>query len=356
MCGKDLCLANKHNNSFLLNWLLRKTKSAHVTKNPFGQNSRYSPLNHFTCFRMVAVPLRRPRSCLCACRERPGCWWHKESLHHLQSGAHPVRYRNNYQTWRCVLFHWCHFCVDHTIRTRTRFTSLPTTRLEFSDISPCASATHRLLGVIPRAMLQDCSLWSRVLPSPAASPSLDTFLPLMSEFCTKIHPWMCQMKPTFIVYIPLLLAGTSCRLLRRHSPSTRLFSSLMHCWYVTWKCTHFLSSIQIYIAVCILHFKCVCSGILIGCGMQKIAALSNLVAYYCIALPVGTALMFAAHLNILGNGCTLFGLFASEKQVLNTDSQRLWLIYSIKAKVHSQNERYITRLAGGMSAVGLTQK
>lgn len=35
--------------------------------------------------------------------------------------------------------------------------------------------------------------------------------------------------------------------------------------------------------------------------MQKIAALSNLVAYYCIALPVGAALMFEAQLKILGN-------------------------------------------------------
>lgn len=34
--------------------------------------------------------------------------------------------------------------------------------------------------------------------------------------------------------------------------------------------------------------------------MQKIAALSNLVAYYCIALPVGAALMFKANLKILG--------------------------------------------------------
>ncbi|XP_056263707.1 multidrug and toxin extrusion protein 1-like isoform X2 [Pseudoliparis swirei] len=45
---------------------------------------------------------------------------------------------------------------------------------------------------------------------------------------------------------------------------------------------------------------CVCSGILIGAGMQKIAALSNLVGYYCIGLPVGIALMFAAKLRILG--------------------------------------------------------
>ncbi|XP_019941734.2 multidrug and toxin extrusion protein 1 isoform X1 [Paralichthys olivaceus] len=45
---------------------------------------------------------------------------------------------------------------------------------------------------------------------------------------------------------------------------------------------------------------CVCSGILVGSGMQKIAALSNLVGYYCIGLPVGVALMFAAQLRILG--------------------------------------------------------
>ncbi|XP_077360996.1 multidrug and toxin extrusion protein 1 [Festucalex cinctus] len=45
---------------------------------------------------------------------------------------------------------------------------------------------------------------------------------------------------------------------------------------------------------------CVCSGILVGCGMQKIAAASNLVSYYCIGLPIGVALMFAAHLRIFG--------------------------------------------------------
>lgn len=39
--------------------------------------------------------------------------------------------------------------------------------------------------------------------------------------------------------------------------------------------------------------------------MQKIAALSNLVGYYCIGLPVGIALMFAAKLRILGKACIL---------------------------------------------------
>ncbi|XP_077449208.1 multidrug and toxin extrusion protein 1 [Stigmatopora argus] len=45
---------------------------------------------------------------------------------------------------------------------------------------------------------------------------------------------------------------------------------------------------------------CVCSGILVGCGMQKVAAVSNLVSYYCIGLPIGVALMFAVHLRIFG--------------------------------------------------------
>ncbi|XP_076605801.1 multidrug and toxin extrusion protein 1 [Chaetodon auriga] len=45
---------------------------------------------------------------------------------------------------------------------------------------------------------------------------------------------------------------------------------------------------------------CVCSGILIGSGLQQIAALSNLVGYYFIGLPVGIALMFSAQLRILG--------------------------------------------------------
>ncbi|XP_045896767.1 multidrug and toxin extrusion protein 1 [Micropterus dolomieu] len=45
---------------------------------------------------------------------------------------------------------------------------------------------------------------------------------------------------------------------------------------------------------------CVCSGILVGSGMQKIAAVSNLVSYYCIGMPVGIALMFAAKLRVKG--------------------------------------------------------
>lgn len=34
--------------------------------------------------------------------------------------------------------------------------------------------------------------------------------------------------------------------------------------------------------------------------MQKIAAVSNLVGYYCVGMPVGIALMFPAKLGLLG--------------------------------------------------------
>lgn len=51
---------------------------------------------------------------------------------------------------------------------------------------------------------------------------------------------------------------------------------------------------------------CVCSGILVGAGMQKIAAVSNLVGYYVIGLPVGVALMFAAELRLIGLWLGLF--------------------------------------------------
>ncbi|KAG5284363.1 hypothetical protein AALO_G00025890 [Alosa alosa] len=51
---------------------------------------------------------------------------------------------------------------------------------------------------------------------------------------------------------------------------------------------------------------CVCSGILVGAGKQKIAALSNLICYYCIGLPVGIYLMFEAGLRILGLWLGLF--------------------------------------------------
>lgn len=72
-----------------------------------------------------------------------------------------------------------------------------------------------------------------------------------------------------------------------------------------------MSFVFVSISVC---FQCVCSGILVGSGMQKIAALSNLVSYYCIGLPVGIALMFAAKLRVLGNTLVPLHLFLQPQQ------------------------------------------
>ncbi|XP_056139502.1 solute carrier family 47 member 4 [Lampris incognitus] len=55
---------------------------------------------------------------------------------------------------------------------------------------------------------------------------------------------------------------------------------------------------------CVLHFfesmVCVCVGILLGAGKQKIAAVANLIGYYCVGLPLAITLMFVAKLRILG--------------------------------------------------------
>ncbi|XP_050986001.1 multidrug and toxin extrusion protein 1 [Labeo rohita] len=55
---------------------------------------------------------------------------------------------------------------------------------------------------------------------------------------------------------------------------------------------------------CVLQFfdglVCVCMGILLGSGQQKIAAVANFFGYYCIGLPLGTSLMFAAKLDVVG--------------------------------------------------------
>lgn len=46
--------------------------------------------------------------------------------------------------------------------------------------------------------------------------------------------------------------------------------------------------------------QCVCMGILLGSATQKIAAVANLIGYYCVGLPLGISLMFAAKLGVVG--------------------------------------------------------
>lgn len=46
--------------------------------------------------------------------------------------------------------------------------------------------------------------------------------------------------------------------------------------------------------------QCVSMGVLLGAGRQRIAAVANLFGYYCIGLPSGIGLMFAAGLHVAG--------------------------------------------------------
>uniref|UniRef100_A0AAQ4R428 Multidrug and toxin extrusion protein n=1 Tax=Gasterosteus aculeatus aculeatus TaxID=481459 RepID=A0AAQ4R428_GASAC len=57
-------------------------------------------------------------------------------------------------------------------------------------------------------------------------------------------------------------------------------------------------------AYCFLQFfdafMCVCSGIFLGTGKQKIPAVGNFIGFYCIGLPLSVTLTFVTKLRILG--------------------------------------------------------
>ncbi|XP_020358841.1 multidrug and toxin extrusion protein 1-like [Oncorhynchus kisutch] len=67
---------------------------------------------------------------------------------------------------------------------------------------------------------------------------------------------------------------------------------------------------QLLNVYCVLQFfdglVCVCMGIILGTGKQKIAAMANLITYYCVGLPLGISLMFTAGLKVLGFWLGLF--------------------------------------------------
>ncbi|KAF7666796.1 hypothetical protein LDENG_00091670 [Lucifuga dentata] len=62
---------------------------------------------------------------------------------------------------------------------------------------------------------------------------------------------------------------------------------------------------------CVLQFFdahiCVCIGIFLGMGKQKIPAIANFVGYYCIGLPLIITLTFVTNLGVLGYWLGLFG-------------------------------------------------
>lgn len=46
--------------------------------------------------------------------------------------------------------------------------------------------------------------------------------------------------------------------------------------------------------------QCVGMGIVLGTGQQRIAAIANLIGYYCIGLPLSITLTFPAKLQVAG--------------------------------------------------------
>nr|XP_055052618.1 multidrug and toxin extrusion protein 1-like [Misgurnus anguillicaudatus] len=74
-----------------------------------------------------------------------------------------------------------------------------------------------------------------------------------------------------------------------------LFTSDRHIVALVSKVLNVYSVLQFFDAL-----GCVCMGILLGSGQQKIAAAANFFGYYCIGLPLGFALVFAAKLDIVG--------------------------------------------------------
>uniref|UniRef100_A0A3Q0RMI9 Multidrug and toxin extrusion protein n=1 Tax=Amphilophus citrinellus TaxID=61819 RepID=A0A3Q0RMI9_AMPCI len=60
---------------------------------------------------------------------------------------------------------------------------------------------------------------------------------------------------------------------------------------------------QLMNAYCFLQFfdgLCVCTGIFLGTGKQKIPAVANFIGYYCIGLSLSVTLTFVAKLRVLG--------------------------------------------------------
>uniref|UniRef100_A0A3Q3ATT1 Multidrug and toxin extrusion protein n=1 Tax=Kryptolebias marmoratus TaxID=37003 RepID=A0A3Q3ATT1_KRYMA len=55
-----------------------------------------------------------------------------------------------------------------------------------------------------------------------------------------------------------------------------------------------------YFKVYFFFLQCVCTGIFLGAGKQKIPAVANFIGYYCIGLSLSVTLMFVAKLRVLG--------------------------------------------------------
>uniref|UniRef100_A0A3B3D3E7 Multidrug and toxin extrusion protein n=1 Tax=Oryzias melastigma TaxID=30732 RepID=A0A3B3D3E7_ORYME len=63
---------------------------------------------------------------------------------------------------------------------------------------------------------------------------------------------------------------------------------------------HLVSQLMTPPLLTVFLHQCVCTGIFLGAGKQKIPAVANFIGYYCLGLSLSITLMFAAKLRILG--------------------------------------------------------
>lgn len=81
--------------------------------------------------------------------------------------------------------------------------------------------------------------------------------------------------------------------------------------------------------------KCVCTGIFLGTGKQKIPAVANFIGYYCIGLSLSITLTFVAKLRVLGN-CTKWCFFCN----------LLKWAFKVKLALHLSNLSFSLQVSG----------
>ncbi|KAM3616791.1 uncharacterized protein V6R79_023554 [Siganus canaliculatus] len=102
---------------------------------------------------------------------------------------------------------------------------------------------------------------------------------------------------------------------------------------------------------CFLQFfdglVCICTGIFLGTGKQKIPAVANFIGYYCVGLTMIVVLMFVAKLQILGYWLGLLTAAILQSIVYITVIFKLnWKKMTEEAVKRAQKKTHLTTLNG----------
>nr|XP_040031536.1 multidrug and toxin extrusion protein 1-like [Gasterosteus aculeatus aculeatus] len=103
-------------------------------------------------------------------------------------------------------------------------------------------------------------------------------------------------------------------------------------------------------AYCFLQFfdglVCVCTGIFLGTGKQKIPAVANFIGYYCVGLTMSVVLTFVAKLRILGFWLGLLICVVLQSTFYITVIFKLdWIRMTEEAVKRAQKKTHVTLLS-----------